>query len=124
MAQIEITRGCVSCGEDFTIEIDPESRQIVTNCYYGGKFRLGIGMWASRKLVYNPDGSHEWVKVHPWYRVLWFRLKDLWKLLIHDYVEAEFWECGGCLNKEFPKDEDVKIVRDLTDRVLERSDTR
>ena len=99
MSIIEIIRTCVSCGNDFTIRIDKESRQILTKCFYGGKFRLGVGMWASRKLVYNPDGSHEWVKVHPWWKVLWFQLKDLWRLLTHNYVDAEYWECGKCLNE-------------------------
>ena len=94
-----IERECCICGKPFEIRVDWESNKIITECFYGGVIRLGIGTWSKCKMEENPDGSIKWVRIHSRWKELWYRLIDFKRLLLRQYTDAEYWECHSCYKK-------------------------
>ncbi len=82
---------CASCGKSFDVKLDVKGK-ILTDCFYGGKIRMGIGMWAAYEWLENG----KFKRITPWYKYVWFTLKDWWKLLRHDYIDVQYWECPSC----------------------------
>jgi len=95
----EIERDCVVCGKAFIVKIDSQTKKILTKCFYGGIIRRGIGMWAKYRMDENPDGSIKWIRIISRWKELKYRLIDLKRLILHQYVDAEYWECTDCYNK-------------------------
>jgi len=98
---MRIQKHCVVCGKLFDIDIDDKTRKILTkDVFHGQNIRLGIGMWSKYKWEgLNPDGSVKLVRVHPWYRELWYELIDLKRRIFHQYKDVEYWECPKCNRK-------------------------
>jgi len=95
---ITLTRECAGCGKSFEVEVRLIEGKILTHCFYGGKIRFGIGTWSSSKLE-ERDGELVWIKIHPWWRELYYHLIDLKKLMLHQYKDVEYWECPSCLKR-------------------------
>ena len=95
---VHIKRDCVVCGKEFDIEIDDKTKSILTkDVFYGGVIRRGIGNWSQSKWEgMKPDGSPNWVRVHPRWKESWYRLIDLKRLVLHQYTDIEYWECPPC----------------------------
>jgi hypothetical protein len=126
---VHITRTCAICGKDFEVELLEETtivypywhswnfegsvpyiytkRKILTDCFYGGKIRFGVGNWSHSRakqdengnLVHDKDGLIIWEKCNPWWRELKYRLIDLKRTILHQYEDVEYWECSRCLNR-------------------------
>jgi len=101
---VALIRTCAVCGKDFIIHIDEQTKKILTrDVFYGGVIRFGIGMWSKYRMEgTNPDGTIKWVKVHPWYVELKYKLIDFKRWLFHQYEDVEYWECPNC-NKKVKK---------------------
>lgn len=105
--RVFLMRNCCCCGKEFEVEVDGETKKIITDCLYGGTIRLGVGNWSHSKakqdesgnLVLDKDGLIIWEKCNPWWRELKYRLIDLKRTILHQYVDAEYWECPECLNR-------------------------
>jgi len=123
---IHITRTCASCGKDFDVELLEEAivcyrwnnfigsipyinirYKILTDCFYGGKIRFGVGNWShskakqdeNGKLIHDKDGLIIWEKCNPWWRELKYRLIDFKRTLLHQYEDVDYFECPSCLNR-------------------------
>ena len=94
-----IERECCTCGESFEIRVNWDTNKIETECFYGGMFKLGVGTWSKSRMEENPDGIIKWVRIHSRWKELWYRLIDLKRLLLHQYIEVEYWECPKCLKE-------------------------
>lgn len=104
-AIIVMEKECCLCGEKFAVEIERRTGKILTKCFYGGKIRLGVGTWCAYKWDGSkPDGTPNLVKIHPWYRELWYHLIDYKRLLFHQYKDVEYWEGPCCYKKRKNKD--------------------
>jgi hypothetical protein len=51
-------------------------------------------------LTSNPDGSIKWIRVHPVWKELYYKFRDLKRTIFHQYEEVEFWECRDCVLAE------------------------
>jgi len=94
-----IERECCTCGEPFEIRVNWDTNKIETECFYGGVIRLGIGTYAVSRLDENPDGSIKFTRIIPLWKLIWYRLIDFKRLLLHQYIDAEYWECTKCLKE-------------------------
>ena len=82
---------CSVCGLEGSAKIDDRGR--VTNGWaFFGTIRLGVGSWSYKIL----DDEGKWIKCQPWWKALYFRLRDLKRLLLHQYRDVEYWECARC----------------------------
>jgi hypothetical protein len=89
-------RECVSCGKKFDVEIEADTSHILTDCFYGGKIRLGIGNWSAYQMIEDENGNTKLERIIPWYRVIEYKLIDLKNLIFHNYKDVEYWECSEC----------------------------
>ena len=88
----EIIRECSICGKKLIIKKDDKGN--ILNEHYFGVLRIGIGEWAISKLI---DG--EFKRCIPYYKILYFGLRDLKRLILKQYKEFEYWECEKCYNE-------------------------
>ena len=102
VARVE-KRRCSICGREFKVYLDDEGRIISGEGVYFGKIKLGIGSYTVAKMT--KDGTI--ISVLPWYKKLWYKLVDFFKLIFGFYNEVEIWECNRCakLLEEITKDE-------------------
>jgi hypothetical protein len=99
-------RHCVSCGKVFDIEVETLTGKLLTKCFYGGNIRIG-GSYG--KFTWKTDTNGDWIKdkdgmpkffhTYPWYLELKFELIGLKRTLFHQYTDAEYIECGDCVDK-------------------------
>lgn len=94
---------CVVCGKFFDVTIDSKTKKILSDCFYGGKHRFGTSYSKYRvkqdeqgKIIH--DKNDNWILEHtyPWYKELWYELIKLKRTILHQYREAEYWECPDC----------------------------
>ena len=94
-----IERECCICGELFEVRIDWDTDKVETKCFYGGVIRRGIGMYPIYRWDKNKDGSNKFTRITPLWKVLWYKIVDFKRLLLHQYIEVEYWECPKCLKE-------------------------
>ena len=102
---ISIYTRCVVCGKGFCVTLGLD-RKIPSDIYYGGSIRFGLGMWASHEAAWDENNKLIWTKYIPWYTELKYRLIDLKRYILHQYRDAEYWECAECYAKAKEKCED------------------
>ncbi len=98
-----VKRRCSICGREFKVYLDNEGKIISAEGVYFGKVKLGIGFYTVAKMT--KDGT--FINVLPWYKRLWYKLVDFFKLIFGLYQEVEVWECNRCAKilEEITKDE-------------------
>ena len=89
----KVTRECLVCGKELTITLDDDGN--FEGGYFFGIINLRIGDWTISKLV---DGKFK--RYIPYYKILYFKLRDLKRLILKQYKEIEYWECEECYNDE------------------------
>jgi hypothetical protein len=91
----------MDCGRDILVLIDRKTRKMLSEDWYYGKHRFGIGEWGYSRMVTNPDGSIKWVRLNPRWKELWYRLIDLKRTILHQYDDVEMWVCRECVLSEY-----------------------
>jgi len=104
-----IERECCGCGKPFEVRVDWESNKIITECFYGGVIRLGLASSVSR-MVDNPDGSFKFVRITPLWEVLWYKIVNIKRILLHQYTDAEYWECTECCKPKCEICEETSVL--------------
>ena len=89
----KITRECLVCGKELTITLDDNGD--IERGHYFGIINVGIGDWTISKLV---DG--EFKRCIPYYKILYFKLRDLKRLILKEYKKVEYWECEKCYDEK------------------------
>ena len=94
-------RECSTCGKKFDVEVDTNGKILTKGVFYGGKIRFGVGMWAAYEFkgYDEKEGKIIHKRIIPWYKYVWYTLRDLKRLLFHQYKEVEYWECPECNNE-------------------------
>lgn len=90
----EITRECSLCGKKLPISLDEEGNFL--GGHFFGIIKIGVGDWVTSKLV---DG--EFQRCISYYKILYYRLRDIKRLILKQYREFEYWECEECYNEEY-----------------------
>ena len=93
-----IERECCICGELFEVRIDWDTDKVETKCFYGGVIRLGLASSFSR-LEKNTDGSFKFIRITPLWKVLWYKIVNIKRILLKQYKDIEYWECTKCLKE-------------------------
>lgn len=93
----------MDCGKVFDVQIDKKTKKILSEDWYYGKHRFGVGDWGYQtyKGTDPKTGKLIWEKCNPWYREWKFRLIDLKRTILHQYEDAEMWVCRECVLAEY-----------------------
>lgn len=83
---------CSMCNKKLIIRIDDKGNYI--GGHYFGIIRDGIGDWAISELI---DG--EFKRCVSYRKILYYKLRDLKRLLFHQYKDIEYFECEECYNE-------------------------
>jgi hypothetical protein len=81
---------CVECGKDMVITLKDDKTYEGGNYY--GTIKKGIGDYA----VYELTKQGKFKRCIPLHKLLFRKLIDLKKLLLHQYEEIEIWVCDEC----------------------------
>jgi hypothetical protein len=105
---------CIICGEEFDVEFEEEiiftdidfleigfphfpyyirNKRILTK---GASLEIvikkGVGDWVAYELIDNLTFK----RCIPWYKFLYYKLRDFKRQLFHQYEEVELWICPKC----------------------------
>lgn len=94
-------RCCMDCGKKFNAQIDKKTKKILSEDWYYGTIREGVGDWASDRLETNPDGSIKCVRINSRRKEFWYRLKDFKRTIFHQYEDIEMWVCKDCVLAQY-----------------------
>jgi len=102
-----IERECCVCGKPFEVRVDWNTNEVLTECFYGGTIKRGVGNWSQSKakqdnngnLIKDEEGLIIWEKCQSWWKELYYRIVDFKRLILHQYTEIEYWECPSCYKK-------------------------
>ena len=84
---------CSMCNKKLIIRIDNKGNYI--GGHYFGIVRDGISDWAVSELI---DG--EFKRCISYRKILYYKMRDLKRLILKQYKEFEIWECDECYNDE------------------------
>ncbi len=93
-----ITVICIICGKKQLVHLKADG-SIIGDWAYFGEIVRGIGDWSYCTLV-RKDGKTTCVRCQPWYKELYYRLRDIKRKIFHQYEVLEFWECPECLGRK------------------------
>lgn len=89
----------MSCGKRLTIDIGENGKILTKGIRYWGTMKLGIGNWSSHTVTWDSVGNVKFKRCVPHWKYLYYIVRDKKRLLLHQYEEAEFWECPLCARK-------------------------